>query len=99
MLDLATATLDTFAPFKSQSFQVTGPNVSVSLELVEVRSLGPRLPISQRDPFVLSFRGAPGLRIPQRIYHFENPTLGAMEIFITQVADGPNGSEFEAVFN
>ena len=39
------------------------------------------------------------MRLPQRIYRFENDALDAMEIFIVQTGDGPDGSQFEAVFN
>jgi hypothetical protein len=36
--------------------------------------------------------------MPQGIYRLKNDTLGELEIFITQLADGAQGSEFEAVF-
>src|SRR6476620_3805159 len=99
MLDLATATLETFTPLVGQSFVVTPAPFLVTLTLADVRPLGARWPGGKRDPFALTFKGQHGLRIPQRIYHFENDTLGPMEIFITQIADKPDGSLFEAVFN
>jgi len=97
LLDLATAQLSTFEPWVGQSFQLAGLPGSVVLELARCRSIGAPWPGGKRDPFALDFRGAPGLRLPQSIYHFEGQDV-AFEVFITQVGDGPKGSEFEAVF-
>ncbi len=97
LLDLATAQQSTFAAWVGQSFKLPGGNIPVTLELVACRPSGPPWPGGSRDPFTLDFRGIPGLRLPQQIYRFENENV-AFEIFICQVADGPNGSEFEAVF-
>jgi hypothetical protein len=52
----------------------------------------------RRDPFSVIFTGPQGLRVPQGTYQFECETLGEIGMFITQVADGANGSEFEAIF-
>ena len=97
LLDLATSQLSTFQAWAGQTFQLAGLGQSVVLELVQCRALGAPWPGGKREPFALDFRGVSGLRLPQRIYHFENETV-SFEIFITQVGDGPKGSEFEAVF-
>jgi hypothetical protein len=99
LLDLATVTHETFSALAGQAFQVSKPQVFVSLELAECRPLGSRRSEGSRLPFSLTFRGAPGLRLPQGIHRFESAQTGAFEIFITQIADGPAGSEFEAIFN
>jgi hypothetical protein len=71
----------------------------VALTLHLAKELGHQRQGSLRKPFSLLFRGPPGLRAPQGIYRLKNETLGELEIFITQVADGPQGADFEAVFN
>ncbi len=97
LLDLATAQLSTFQAWAGQSFQLAGLANPVALELAQCRSIVSPWPGGKREAFALDFRGAPGLRLPQSIYRFENDNA-AFEIFITQVGDGPKGSEFEAVF-
>lgn len=94
MLDLATATHAQFEACLNQPFAL-----QPALVLAEVRALGAARSGTTRAPFALTFRGAPGLRIPQQIHHLENATLGALEIFLVQTGDGPGGSFFEAVFN
>ena len=98
MIDLATVTLETFAPLVGQSFEVTGPGGSVTLRLAAAQSLGRHWPEARRDPFALRYHGAPALRLPQGIYRFEHPQTGVLEIFITQTGAGAKASEFEAVF-
>ncbi len=94
MLDLATATHAQFEACLNQPFAL-----QPALVLTEVRALGAARPGTTREPFALTFRGAPGLRLPQQIYALENAALGAMDVFLVQTADGPSGSFFEAVFN
>jgi hypothetical protein len=89
-----------FEPLVGNVFVVSVPggSKSVELTLVEAKGLGNRRGDAKRDPFSLLFRGPAGLRLPQGIYRFEHAALGAMEIFVTQVAAKPEGGEFEAVF-
>lgn len=98
MIPLEAVDHDTFAPLTGHTF--TGKNGSdpINLLLESVRKLGHRRPDALRDPFSLIFRGPPNLRLAQGIYALACKELGEIEIFITQVADGPGGSEFEAVF-
>lgn len=84
-----------FVPLTGQAF-LSG-DVALTLHLAE--ALGHQRQGALREPFSLLFRGPQGLRAPQGIYRLKNETLGELEIFITQVADGPQGSEFEAVFS
>jgi hypothetical protein len=37
--------------------------------------------------------------LPQRIYPFEHPDLGAFEVFIVPVGADPDGVRYEAVFS
>lgn len=97
LLDLATAELATFLPWVGRSFQLAGLPAPVTLELAQCRPMGAPWPGGKREPFALDFLGTPGLRLPQHIYRFESESI-AFEIFISQVGDGPKGSEFEAVF-
>lgn len=95
MIPLESVDYDTFAPHTGAAF--TTPS-GVMLHLKSVSKLGHRRVDAARDPFSLTFGGAQGLRLPQGIYHFMCGPLGEIELFITQVADGSQGSEFEAVF-
>ncbi len=97
-LPLESVTCDSFAPFIGRTFIVTAGDACVEMELSEVKSLGHKRPDAPRDPFSLAFRGAPGLRLPQGIYHMACEGFGEIEPFITQNADGSGGSEFEAIF-
>lgn len=98
MLSLESVDHETFAPLTGHAFitQAGGERIEIQLEMV--RKLGHRRDDAMREPFSLTFRGPPGLRLPQGIYGFGCEVLGEIELFITQVADGPQGSEFEAIF-
>ncbi len=95
MLDLEIVDRATFAPCLGQTFAVVFADGSLPLTLAEVRPLGAARPGTAREPFALTFHGAPTLRLPQQIHRLENAALGAMEIFLVQIAAG----QFEAVFN
>ncbi len=94
MIPLDTIQLETFSPLVGCGF-VTG---DVRLELIAVNPLGHKRTEAARDPFALKLRGPQGLRLGQGIYRFECEGLGGIEFFITQVGDGSQGSEFEAIF-
>jgi hypothetical protein len=98
MIPLDTLQHSSFAPLLGQAFILhAGHEVEMVLHAATV--LGHRRLEALRDPFSLTFHGRQGLRLPQGIYRFSHPSLGELEIFIAQAADGPKGSEFEAVFN
>ena len=98
MLDLATVRCEEFAACLNQDFAIVLSDGTLPLKLSEARPLGLR-PESLRDPFVLTFLGRAGLRLPQGIYKMHNATLGEMEIFLVQIGADQSGSSFEAVFN
>lgn len=99
MLDLATASHAQFAPCLGQTFTLSTTDGPIALTLAETRALGSARPGASREPFALTFHGAPALRLPQGIYRLENAELGAMEIFLVQVAADATASHFEAIFN
>lgn len=94
MLSLDQLTCEMFAPLTSQVFQ----SGEVELKLKVAKVLGNRRHEASREPFSLLFQGPPGMRAGQGIYRLAHQSLGELEMFITQVADGPDGSEFEAIF-
>jgi hypothetical protein len=99
MLDLATASHAQFESSVGQTFELAAPTVPIPLTLAEARRAGPAHTGATRDPFVLTFHGAPTLRLPQGIYRLEHPAFGTMEIFLVQIAADATASHFEAVFN
>lgn len=99
MLALDTLEDVAFRPLLEQSFVLESGEQRIPLTLSAVTLLGHRRPDAKRDPFALTFIGPRGLRVPQSIYRLSHATFGVMEIFITQVGDGPQGAELEAVFN
>lgn len=99
MISLDAVESSTFSILNEKQFLLETTSSSIDLILEQIRDLGNRRPDAPRDPFALSFRGKSGIRLPQGIYRLSHPELGSLEIFLTQNADGPNGSEFEAIFN
>ena len=98
MLDLAKVTCADFAACVNQDFEIATNAEPLVLELVEARSRTPPEGAT-RDPFTLTFRGPPPLRLPQGIYRLSNAQLGEMEIFLVQIAADQDSSTFEAVFS
>jgi hypothetical protein len=98
MIPLESVDHDTFAPLAGHAFLTTTASGPVEIQLSGVKKLGHRRAEATRDPFSLAFRGPQGLRVSQGTYLFACEGLGEIELFITQVADGPQGSEFEAIF-
>lgn len=99
MVALDTLELSAFSPLLEQIFVLESGEHRIPLTLSGITSLGHRRPDAKRDPFALAFRGESGLRVSQGIYRLTHATFGTMEIFLTQNADGAQGSEFEAIFN
>ncbi len=98
MIPLESVSHLTFASLLGNTFVAITANGQVELQLAEAKLLGHKRDQATRDPFSLTFRGPQGLRLPQGTYPFTCGTLGEIEFFITQVADGAKGSEFEAIF-
>lgn len=98
MLDLAKVRCADFAACVNQDFEIATSGAPLALQLFEAR-LRDAPEGAARDPFTLTFRGPPSLRLPQGIYRMNNAQLGEMEIFLVQIAADENSSTIEAVFN
>jgi hypothetical protein len=98
MLDLAQVRHADFAACVNQDFEIatTGAPLVLQLSAAQTRE---KPEGATRDPFTLTFKGPPPLRLPQAIYRMTNAQLGEMEIFLVQIAADETGSTFEAVFN
>ena len=68
------------------------------LELVAARE-SPTTPGFEgpRAPFSVVFR-SPGPVLAQRTYRLQHAELGAFDLFIVPIAQGPDGVRYEAVF-
>jgi hypothetical protein len=98
MLDLAKVQCADFAPCVNQDFEIATSGAPLVLQLFAARPLGVQ-PGMTREPFTLTFRGPPPLRLPQGTYKMSNATIGEMEVFLVQIAADETSSTFEAVFN
>jgi hypothetical protein len=99
MLELDKVRCEQFAPCLNQDFEITTSAGPLVLQLFEARLTGTAHNEGTREPFTLTFRGAPKLRLSQAIYKMTNAQLGEMEIFLVQIAADQTSSTFEAVFN
>jgi hypothetical protein len=99
MLELDKVDRATFTPCLGQTFEVVFTDGRLPLLLADVRRLGAARPGTLREPFALTFHGAPEVRLPQHIYRLEHLALGALEIFLVQTGTDAIASHFEAVFN
>jgi hypothetical protein len=97
MLALDKVTPAEFQAALDQDFELITGTGGITLRLVAVETKPAHH--TRAEPFVLRFRGAPELRLPQGIYPMQNLTLGAMELFIVQVVADQTGSYFEVIFN
>lgn len=98
MLDLAKVQCAEFEACVNQDFEVVTSAGPLFLQLFEARPQSAQ-PGATREPFTLTFRGAPSLRLPQGICRMSNAQLGEMEIFLVPIAADQTSSTFEAVFN
>ena len=97
MLDLAKVQCADFAACVNQDFEIATGGAPLVLQLSDARSREAQ-PGMTREPFTLTFRGPPPLRLPQGIYRMTNAQLGEMEIFLVQIGANDTSSTFEAVF-
>jgi len=98
MLDLAKVQCADFAPCVNQDFEIATSSAPLVLQLSAAHAReAPEG--ATRDPFTLTFRGPPPLRLAQGIYKMSNAQVGEMEIFLVQIAADQTSSTFEAVFN
>jgi hypothetical protein len=96
-------TAESFAQVVGETFALdAGDAGRLELELLESRLHDPDAPAAdasgKRAPFSVLFRGPVEPVLPQRIYHLEHSSVGAIEIFIVPVARDVSGTTYEAVF-
>jgi hypothetical protein len=94
---------NSFAPTVGDMFALDADDAGrLELELLEARLHDPDAPAEDasgaRAPFTLTFRGPTDPLLPQRIYHLEHPSLGALEIFVVPIAHDDSGTTYEAIF-
>ena len=82
------------------SVLVGGEGSSVDMTLMEARRRPPRVVAGIRaEPFVLYFKSASHILLPQKIYAFKVADEKPYNIFIVPVARERDGVVYEAVFN
>jgi len=97
---VADFTHPTFAELVGEPFRLLlDDGTALELELVSVTP-APTHPgeARERAPFSIVFRGPPEPVLPQRIYAFENESLGAFELFVVPIGPDESGMQYEAVF-
>ena len=90
--------LEHFSPHVGQAFSVlasAGPP-SLTLQRAEPLSGNPAAP---RPPFALHFLGPVAMPLGQDTHRLQHPELGPLDIFLVPVGLGPQGLQYEAIFN
>ncbi|MEO7717699.1 MAG: hypothetical protein ABIY70_15985 [Capsulimonas sp.] len=96
-LSLSQITAASFTPLIGDTFTLPFDDAqTVDVVLSDVRPM--RGPEGQREPFALTFLGAPGVVLPQRIYRFTHPETATMDIFIVPLAANAQSTTYEAIF-
>lgn len=89
----------TFAERLGETFRVDDGAHVVELRLVDASPASSTVATpDRRVPFSLLFVGPVEPLLPQRIYRFDNDTLGSFEIFIVPLGPADDGMRYEAVF-
>ena len=102
MLDLATATLETFAPHVGTDFVLDHPEHEESFTLVQADPLISRTyPPEHRSPFSLLFHGRSAeIQFNQQILPLKHDALGALNLFFVPIARNEDGTiRYQALFN
>lgn len=100
-------TIEDFSTHLNHTFQVhfeVGEKVadpfSLALALVEVSQLGEKqADEGQRQSFSILFEGPSEPALSQKIYHFEHPGLGRLDLFLVPVGPKDGSMLYEVVFN
>jgi hypothetical protein len=97
---MSMGTFEGFAPFLNATFSVGLGESTVEMTLIEATKGKPQQWEGLRkEPFSLIFKCASPVILPQKLYSFENPGFGKMEIFIVPVGRQRDGVVYQAVFN
>jgi hypothetical protein len=97
---VSTGTYEGFASHLHGSFSVgVGPS-TVEMTLVQATKGTPRdWEGLRKEPFSLMFKCANPVILPQKMYLFERPGFGKMDIFIVPVGRERDGVVYQAIFN
>jgi hypothetical protein len=103
MLDLAALTHHDFTPHAGSTFELTANDaLTLTLELSEVKARDEASSAEDdgRRAFSLLFVASPEApALPQRLYHLEHATLGALDLFLVPIGPKDGAMQYEAVFN
>jgi hypothetical protein len=99
MLDLETATVETFRPLVGSTFTLVAGSETLALTLVGATEFETGRPGVRRG-FSLMFGGGTTARIfPQATYRLRHEALGELEIFIVPRTPAGGEPRYEATFN
>jgi hypothetical protein len=101
---LESFTIEMFDQRVGDTFAIATESGQLLAELVEatpLTELSGRPIDTHRDrgPFSLVFLGPSEPVLPQAIYRFEHPELGAFEIFVVPIGRDESGVRYQAVFS
>jgi hypothetical protein len=89
-----------FAPRLNETFQVGVGESSLEMTLVQATKGKPRdWDGVRKEPFYLLFKCEKPVILPQKVYPFENSSLGRLDIFIVPVGREKDGIMYQAIFN
>jgi len=97
-------TREIFAECLGTTFRIHyGAASPLEVELIEATALPgqPRenIPLPNRQPFSLVFRGSKDGCLPQMMYPVEHDKLGTMDLFLVPIFPDQAGYRYEAIFN
>ena len=93
-------TFEGFAGHLQGTFDVAVGEGTVAMTLVQATKGKPReWEGLRKEPFSLIFKCANPVILPQKIYPFERPGFGKMDIFIVPVGRERDGVVYQAIFN
>ncbi|HEX9695287.1 MAG TPA: hypothetical protein VGB64_03120 [Actinomycetota bacterium] len=97
-MDLATVTIEDFAPHVGQQFTVDAGSAALALTLRSVEGSGQRWDPSGREAFSILFGGPHDPALAQGTYHVRHDAFGGIDIFLVPVGPDDQGHRYEAVF-
>jgi Domain of unknown function (DUF6916) len=97
---VGSGTYEGFASHINETFEVALGGATVEMTLVQATKGQPRdWEGLRKEPFSLLFKCGKPVVFPQRLYSFQNPGFGKMDIFIVPIARDRDGIVYQAVFN
>ncbi|HVN01525.1 MAG TPA: hypothetical protein VMT68_15055 [Caulobacteraceae bacterium] len=97
---MAVLQFESFNPHLNSTFVLQLGESTIDLTLTEAAKTPVRVyPGMMREPFSLIFKSASPVVLPQRLYPFQHPAMGRLDIFIVPIAREPAGVVYQAVFS